>query len=287
MSGDQDCNIRQILKDNLCLINDVLVWVKRRHRLSEDEVEEIRSMTYLRLVENDYRVLRKCRESSRLRAYLTTVVLRLVLDERSNRWGRWRPSRVARSIGTVAVRLEELTSRDKFSLSEATRILTSEGYPASEHSLEKIARRLRPKNPKVRKSLHSARRKSSGTRTDHRILRKRQHRQMEGIRRRMLASLERLPVEDQEILRLRFEEGLKVSQIATKLGIRQRRLYYRIDRCLRRLRQCLIEAGISRNAIVAHPDPWSLSESDSKIFGITTEHPTSASPRNSTRPEKG
>ena len=66
----------------------------------------------LKLIDDDYQILRGFRERSSLRTYLSTVVERLFLDYRIRQWGKWRPSAQARRAGALAVRLEALLHRD-------------------------------------------------------------------------------------------------------------------------------------------------------------------------------
>jgi RNA polymerase sigma factor (sigma-70 family) len=59
------------------------------------------------------------------------------------------------------------------------------------------------------------------------------------------ASLPRFDPQDQLILRLRFDDGRTVPEIASSLGLEQKRLYRRLERLLRGLRVALEAAGIS------------------------------------------
>src|SRR5215204_662680 len=94
---------------NLTLIDQVVASVARRHRLMSADVEDFRSTVYVRLIQNDYAALRKYEGRSSLRTYLTSVIGRLLLDQRNSTWGKWRPSAAARRGGELAIHLEKLT----------------------------------------------------------------------------------------------------------------------------------------------------------------------------------
>ena len=72
---------RQFLEALPC-VEEVLRSVRRRHWLSPTEAEELASRVKLRLIEDDYRIFRMFEGRSQFRTYLTTVVMRLLLDER-------------------------------------------------------------------------------------------------------------------------------------------------------------------------------------------------------------
>src|SRR5215472_17913272 len=106
---------------NLQTIEGLVQMVARQQRMTWAEAEEFASIVRLRLIENDYAILRKFRGGSSLRTYLTVVIARQALDYRDACWGRWRPSRAARRLGRTAVTLERLIVRDGFTLDEAWR----------------------------------------------------------------------------------------------------------------------------------------------------------------------
>src|ERR1044071_6836307 len=100
-------------------IQAVVGEVARRHGLSHDESDELRSRVHLRLVQNDYALVRQFRGQCTFPTYLRTVVERLRIDLQASAWGRWRPSRRAADLGPVAVQLEQLLSRDRLPVDAA------------------------------------------------------------------------------------------------------------------------------------------------------------------------
>jgi hypothetical protein len=111
------------LVDNLPLVESVVSDVARRQRVRGDELAEFRSLAYLKLIDHDYEALRRFRGHSSLRTYLTVVLQRVLLDHRNRQWGRWRPSAGAQRLGSAAVQLERLVTRDGLTPQEAVAAL--------------------------------------------------------------------------------------------------------------------------------------------------------------------
>ena len=101
---------RQFL-DHLPVIDQVVQFIGRRHRLPADAIEELQSAVHLKIIDNDYEVLRKFDGRSNIRTYLTSVVQRHFLDSRTAVWGRWRPCACARRAGPAGVLLDQLLIR--------------------------------------------------------------------------------------------------------------------------------------------------------------------------------
>ena len=100
-------------------IEDVLDFIRRKNRLAADEWEDFHSWVWVRFAETDYAVLRKFEGRGSLRKYLAVTLHRLLLDYRTAKWGKWRPSSHARKLGGDAERLEFYIRRHGYSVSEA------------------------------------------------------------------------------------------------------------------------------------------------------------------------
>jgi RNA polymerase sigma factor (sigma-70 family) len=72
-------------------VTRVVRLVARRDRLSDDEADDLRSLTFLKLLQ-DTRVLRRFQRRSTMATYLAVVVRRLLVDQRRRQFGRRRPS---------------------------------------------------------------------------------------------------------------------------------------------------------------------------------------------------
>ena len=73
-------NHQRLLIDHLDLINQIVRTVGRRRHLSTVELEDFASFVNLRLVDDDYAILRKFQNRSSLWTYLAAVIERLSLD---------------------------------------------------------------------------------------------------------------------------------------------------------------------------------------------------------------
>lgn len=251
----------KLFLDQLPLIERVIASVCRRNGCWGDEAEEFAATVKLRLVDDGYRVLRRFKGRSSLATYLTTVVHNLFRDHRIARWGKWRPSAVARRMGPVAVQLEVLTRRDGRSLSEAVEILRANfGVTESAPALERLAEQL-PARVGRRVDGEEA---LADLAADDGVVeqglrdreRARAHDRTQAALTRAIAALD---PEDRLLLRLRFQDGLTVAAIAGALGFKPRALYSRYERTLRAVRAAMEGEGASA-ADVAELLGWEGSE---------------------------
>jgi len=109
---------RRIEPYDMPTIRRIVSSIGRRHRLAPAEVEDFTAEVQLRLISDDYGILRKFQSRCSLRTFLTVVIQRMFLDYRNANWGKWRPSLRSRREGRVAVLFERLTVRDGLILLE-------------------------------------------------------------------------------------------------------------------------------------------------------------------------
>lgn len=226
-------------------IQRVVAVICRRHGLGREEAEDFASWATLRLIEDDYAVLRKFRGESALTTYLAVVIAMLFRDYRVQRWGRWRPSAAARRHGTLAVRLETLVYRDRLRLEQAGDVLRTAGdTELSDRELAALLKELparRPMRP-MQVGTEPLAEAAAAERADDLVAAG----DAEAERAVIDGALARLPVEEQMMLRMRFWEGLSVAEIARGLGVPQKPLYRRIERALGNVRRLLEASGVSR-----------------------------------------
>jgi DNA-directed RNA polymerase specialized sigma24 family protein len=120
-------NPEEVLTRNHGWIERVAVSAARSHGLHDADAREFASWVTLKLIEDDYAVLRKFRGESNIRTYITTVVVRMSHAYSRERRGRWRPSRAAERLGPPASELETLVRRDGYSLEQAGEKLRTSG----------------------------------------------------------------------------------------------------------------------------------------------------------------
>ncbi|HYC62234.1 MAG TPA: sigma-70 family RNA polymerase sigma factor [Thermoanaerobaculia bacterium] len=258
----------EIYLQNLRTIERIAAFVARRHHLSASEAEEFVQEVRVRLLDDNYAVIRKFEGRSSFSTYLTTVIGRLFSQWRVEQWGKWRPSAEAKRLGDKAITLEKLVSRDGFTVSEAVHVLTTPGsssYTIGE--LEAIYLRLPPRNPRpmmvseevmpdVPIEADAYERIEAGDRM--RALRK----TMEVIDR----AIDTMDHEDRLILRMRFCEARRVPDIASILNLDQKKLYKRLEKLFHALRSELENAGVSHDDV-----PGLLNAGDEEVhLGLFT-----------------
>jgi RNA polymerase sigma factor for flagellar operon FliA len=245
-------NLEETYLQNLRTIERIAAFVARRHHLEASEAEEFVQEVRVRLLDDDYSIIRKFEGRSTVSTYLTTVIGRLFAQWRVEQWGKWRPSAEAKRLGEKAVTLERLMSRDGFTLSEAERVLTTpEGSPYTISELEAIHLRLPPRNPRPVIV-------SEETVPDVITVEADAHERMEAkdrarARRKAVQALDEafkgMDPEDRLILELRFWHCQRVPDIARALHLDQKKLYKRLDRLFLTLRRALEDAGVHQEDI--------------------------------------
>jgi RNA polymerase sigma factor (sigma-70 family) len=238
----------ELFLENLPLIDDIVRFVCRRNHLHGPEAEDFSSAVKLKLLEDDYAVLRKFSGTTSLRAYLAVVIHRWLLDDRIARWGKWRPSAEARRRGELALRLETLLYRDGLSVEAASRrLIDEEKWPTDRGQIEELRLAL-PVRCRAREVAGSGDFSDwpapDSARADQGMERREAQRAFDDAVARMRTVIERLNVEDRAILRLRFDQGLTVQQLAPLLSLDAKPLYRRIERLLTTLRRELESQGV-------------------------------------------
>lgn len=240
-------NYEELLVSNLALVDKLVAFVCRRHALYGADAEDFASLVKLKLVENDYAILRKFEGKSSLATYLGVVVQRIFLSHRTRQWGKWSPSPQAAHAGDAAVLLEAMVHRDGIAADEALpRVLKR--YPeASPDTLGALLARLAPRvpaRPRVYNFAGEPPEVVSKLTPDGDLAQK--ERESIGARatRTLRTTIQGWPVQDQLIVRMRYADGLKVATIARLLQLELKSLYRHIDRLLRGLRVALAADGL-------------------------------------------
>jgi RNA polymerase sigma factor (sigma-70 family) len=245
-TADSSAYEAEFLK-HLPLVDSVVGFVCQRHKLKESEADDFRSEVRLRLMDRDYEVFRRFQQRSSLRTYLTIVIQRIYLDYRNRLWGRWRPSAEARRLGPLAIRLETLLWQDRLPFDQACEIMrTNEGVMATESDLAEIACRLPLRQRRAVVGEEALDGVPSDGAFDDRILSKERQDAARRVAGALAGAIKSLGDQDRLILRLKFQEGLGVADIARALHLEQKPLYRRLDMLLQTLREALEAAGISR-----------------------------------------
>lgn len=212
-----------------------------RHGLSEADIEEFASWARARLIDSDYAVFRKFGGRSSLDTYLSVVLANLLKDFCNSRWGRWRPSAVARRLGSLAVRFEAMVYRDGHPVREAIEVLKAKGH--AEVDLRTLAGRI-PERMRMREVALDAAIETAPEPGDAES----QH-EVDTMEHVVRSALAELPAEDQVIVRMRFWDDFSIADIARALGLEQKPLYRRLEAVQARLGELLAARGIDRTQV--------------------------------------
>jgi RNA polymerase sigma factor (sigma-70 family) len=248
----------KFLSDKLEDIKRIARSVCRRHAIFGDDVDDFIGLVELRLTENDFAILRKFEGRCSWNTYLTTVISNLERDDRISKWGRWRASSQAKRRGPLAVRLECLIYRDGHTLQQAVEVLRSAGVALPpERELARLAGELFRSSPSRRPAEIDLEALPGRATSESVILASERQVLEEQIRRALDEVLNGLDSEDQVIIRLRYVEGMKVSDIARVLSLNQKPLYRRVDTLCQKLRGRLRAAGVDREMVAEMLDATS------------------------------
>lgn len=240
--------LEALFLEHLPRVERTIASLARRHGLRDAEAADLASWIKLRLIEDDYAVLRKFRGESAITTYLTVVIATLVQDYRVQKWGRWRPSAAALRKGGVAMKLEALVYRQGYQLSQAAEVMRSAGETQlSDRELSSLLSELPSRSPLRPKEIgaESISELPAAFGADTLVdesLERAERREVEVALRR---ALDELAVEDRCILLMRYWQDMSVADIARALTLEQKPLYKRIDRLLGDLRRLLMRHGVS------------------------------------------
>ena len=230
-------------------IEQAIRVVCRRHRFRAEDAEDFTSVVCVRLLEDDCAVLRRFGGRSSLGTYLTAVITHLAQDWRNARWGKWRPSMAARRRGSVAVHLDRLMQRDGLTLDEACETLrTNYRVPESSSQLESIAAAL-PARARRRFVEWTTLKYEDALALQASFRDPCVHERAQTVVHALTCALCSLSADDRVLIKLRFEDGLRIADIARKLHQAEKPLYRRVERVLGHLRRELEKRGLHSGSV--------------------------------------
>jgi RNA polymerase sigma factor for flagellar operon FliA len=241
----------EIFLEHLRTIERIAAFVCRRNHLSPDESAEFAQEVKLRLIDDDYAVIRKFEGRSQFPTYLTTVIQRLFHQWRVEQWGKWRPSAEAKRLGDKAITIERLLTRDNFTYHEVVQILTTSDSGYTEAEIDAIYLRLPLRHPRpvLVSGEVSPDAVAADANADDRIETEEREQTARSASSCIDRFLDTMEAEDRLILQMRFWEARKVPDIAERLHLEQKKVYKRLDKLFASLRRALEEAGIRRNDV--------------------------------------
>jgi len=210
-----------------------------------DEAEDFASWTMLKLIENDYDVVARHDRRCSFAGFISVVIQRLLLDYRVALWGKWHASAQAKRMGEPAITIEAMLYRDGRSLDEVFPMLLRRWPELTRESIAALANQLPARLPRPRiVDLALAEDIAVGGSVDETAFASERVALTRRIAELVRSALNELDEEDRLLLRLRFEGGMSVADIARVLGIEQKPIYRRIQRALIVLRRKLQAVGI-------------------------------------------
>lgn len=236
----------QLFRANLPVIESAIRFVAGHYRLSADERDEFASEVRLRLIDNDYEVLRRFEHRSSLKTFLVTVIQRQYLDLRDKTWGKWRPSAEARRLGPVAMRLERMIVRDSMEFGEAVETLrTNLGFSESRDELYAILQKLPVRTTRKVVGEQALVDMEAGGRSDDALMAREEAERRQHVRETIDRVVGELVPQDRLIVKLHYADRMTVADISRLMRLEQKPLYRRLNRIHKELRARLEREGIT------------------------------------------
>ncbi|HXT22730.1 MAG TPA: sigma-70 family RNA polymerase sigma factor [Thermoanaerobaculia bacterium] len=241
-------DFERLFLDNLALIDRVVAATCRRNRLTKEESEDFASVVRLKLLADDYAVLRKfsgtCNAS--LRGFLIAVVQHAYQDHRNHLWGKWRPSAEARRLGPLAVKLDTLLHRDLLTLEEACAL----ARPEDREEMRRLAIKLRPRTRRGMVDDEELGQVPSRDPTpEARLIESERAEVAIDLERVLAKAVEDLSSADRLLIHLRLERHLSLASVAKAYGVDARQLYRQWELLIRELRTRLEKSGYGPNQV--------------------------------------
>ena len=248
---------QRLLIDHLDLINQIVRTTGRRRHLSTAEREDFASFVSLRLIDDDYAILRKFQNRSSLWTYLAAVIERLSLDFCADKWGRWRPSAMAERLGPAAVVLERLVTRDSHTVEEAFELLRAQhGVSLSDAELRKIWEQLPVRLRTTEVGEEAAATVRSLDTSDAGVDDAERRQRIARLQSVLKTAFEGIPAQDRVLIALRFDEGLSMVEVAKLLNSSVPTLHRKLDKGIKHLRLALTQSGFDPREVsnlIGHP----------------------------------
>jgi RNA polymerase sigma factor for flagellar operon FliA len=241
----------RLLVTSLPLVEQLCRFFCRGSRMAAEDLDDFVSEVRLHLIENDYGVLRQFEGRCSLPTFLSMTIQHLLFDYRTRLWGRFRPSQAARRLGAMGVRLETLLVRDRKPPAEAAAVLTAEGYSVTVGDVERLAAQFPTRKPRALEigmddvDDHDPGFAAGADGADAGVAERERLAVSRTVGDAMRAAMQDLPAEDRTILRLHFDAGMSVADIARSMALEQRPLYRRMSRICGVLRERLFAAGLA------------------------------------------
>ena len=227
---------RQVYVEHIGAIDRIAESLCRRNGIHGADAEDFVSDVKLKLLQDDYAVLRKHRGTCSVQTFLTVVIANLFRDHRIKKWGKWRSSAEAKRRGEVAMLLEAAIYRDCQTFDEACNTLSRNGRVKVDRAeLRKIMNEIPHRVPRRVDDGTSVDDLPAPSGADDGVVNREREERLQTAKEALNRAVAQLAPEDRVIIRMHYLEGLSVADVARGLGIDQKRLYPRIKKLLEEL----------------------------------------------------
>ena len=236
----------ELFLDHLAVIERAIKFAARKSRFPPPDAEDFESWAKLRLITDDYAIVRKFRGKSEFPAFIGVVIQRLAGDYRDHIWRKYRDSTIARRLGDTAIEFERLVRRDGYSIEEAiAHLRENRGVSESSAELRALATQLdlRPRPREVGPE-------TLDTMTTHedvetRVLDAERRDVKDAVERVLDTALRAISAESLLLLKLYYAKNLSIPAIARHWGVDARPLFRQRLRTLKALREAFIREGLT------------------------------------------
>jgi RNA polymerase sigma factor (sigma-70 family) len=236
----------EFLLENLQIVRQITASICRRRGMGPDEIEDFISEVQLRLVSDDYAVIRAFRGRSSFPTYLAAVVTRQLLDYRNHQWGKWHASAEAERLGDLAIAVERALYREHQTIDEALAALSADHPQLSRAEVERLEARLPRRVRRRMVDLDAATTVASPEAAN-----PSQSETAIRISNVVATYIGQLPQSEQLILKLRFDAEMSVAEISRALHVDQQSLYRRYYKHFHVLRIDLERAGVTADEVAS------------------------------------
>jgi RNA polymerase sigma factor for flagellar operon FliA len=234
---------QRLLLDHLDLIDQIVRKTGRHRHLSAAEREDFAGFVHVRLIEDDYAVLRKFQGRSSWFTYLTAVIERMGFDFCAEMWGRWRPSAMAERLGPEAVLLERLVTRDSHTIEEAIALVRHHDVELTDDELRRIWAQL-PARIRATEVGEDAAAALSGNDSSETLVEDAdRERAVERLNRGLSAAFAQISPQDRVTIALHFDHKLSIARIAELTGSSVPTLHRRLKKSLTQIEAALRRDG--------------------------------------------
>ncbi|MBM4055219.1 MAG: sigma-70 family RNA polymerase sigma factor [Planctomycetes bacterium] len=244
---------RNLFESNIDLTQKIVRKYCYKHNLTDDAADEYCSHVYEKLIENDFKKIREFKGKSSYKTYLTVVISRILIDKiRSG--GRWTSSQKALKLGKNAIMLEELIFRNNYSFDQAYNTLTTihnasisreKAYEIVTELQRKRVLGVRPKETELAENISDEKVSSPDSAAENEeILNKKNL--LNNLLKEINMSLSN---EERLLLKMSFEDGIKVSAIARALKKERSYIDSKIGSILQKFKKEIVSKGMDTNDI--------------------------------------